>query len=68
MKESHSVVINVLVRGALLFGRFCFIFIAAKFLSLEELGVYSLIAVTIGFAMYFVGLDFYTYSTRLIIG
>lgn len=67
MKESHSVVINVLLRGSILFGRFCFIFVAAKFLSLQELGTYSLIAVTIGYAMYFVGLDFYTYSTRLII-
>jgi len=68
VKDRLSVLGNVFLRGAILLGRFCFIFVAARFLSLEELGIYSLLAVTIGYAMYFVGLDFYTYSSRLIIG
>ncbi|MEH6583196.1 MAG: hypothetical protein V7754_14740 [Halioglobus sp.] len=68
MTESFSVLANVLLRGATLFGRFCFIFVAAKYLPLDELGGYSLIAVTVGYALYLVGLDFYTYSTRQVIG
>jgi len=68
MAESVSVLANILLRGATLFGRFCFIFVAAKYLPLDELGSYSLIAVTVGYALYLVGLDFYTYSTRQVIG
>lgn len=44
--------------------RFCLIFFLAKLLSAEDYGVYGIIAAFIGYGLYFIGLDFYTYSTR----
>ena len=44
--------------------RFCLVFFLAKFLSAEDYGVYGIIAAFIGYGLYFIGLDFYTYSTR----
>lgn len=44
--------------------RFCLVFFLAKFLSTEDYGVYGIIAAFIGYGLYFIGLDFYTYSTR----
>ena len=61
-------VLNLCLRGMVLLGRFFFLFSAAKFLSLEDLGTYSLLAVTVGYAFYLVGLDFYSFTTRLLIG
>lgn len=39
----------------------------AKFLEPEQLGLYGLIAATIGYAMYAVGFEFYSFSTRELI-
>jgi O-antigen/teichoic acid export membrane protein len=45
-------------------GRFLLIFFLARILPPEELGAYGLLTATMGYAMYFLGLDFYTYSGR----
>lgn len=45
-------------------GKFLLIFLLAKILTPSELGIYGLLAVTIGYALYFLGLDFYTFSGR----
>lgn len=45
-----------------------FVFVAAKFLDLSELGIYSLVGATLAYAIYLLGLDFYTFTTRKIIG
>jgi len=44
--------------------RLLLIFLLAKFLSPEELGVFGLIVATIGFGVLLLGVDFYNYSHR----
>ena len=55
---------NLFIRGATLASRFILVIFIAKFLSSEELGVYSLFAASISYALFFVGMDFYTFSSR----
>lgn len=45
-------------------GKFLLIFFLARFLSPGDLGLYGLLVATVGYALFVVGLDFYTYSTR----
>lgn len=59
--------INVSLRGVTLVSKFLLIFFLARFLEPEELGLYGLVAATIGYALYLLGLDFYTYSTRALL-
>lgn len=68
--NSHSLVrmLNVLMRGVTLLCKFLLIFFLAKFLDPKEVGLYGLLAGTIGYALFAVGFEFYTYSTREIIG
>lgn len=47
--------------------RFLFVFLLAKYLDPAAVGYYGLFTATVGYALYFVGLDFYTYVTREII-
>lgn len=58
---------NLLIRGATLASRFVLVVFIAKFLSTEELGAYSLFAASITYALFFVGMDFYTFSSREIL-
>lgn len=58
---------NLLIRGATLASRFVLVIFIAKFLSAEELGAYSLFAASITYALFFVGMDFYTFSSREIL-
>ena len=58
---------NVALRGAALVARFLFIFFLAKFLDPASVGYYGIFVATVGYAMYFVGLDFYTYVSREIV-
>lgn len=44
--------------------RFIFIFFLAKYLSPADLGVYGLVAASVLYALFFVGIDFYTFTTR----
>lgn len=44
--------------------RFLFVFFLAKLLNPSEVGLYGLVTATISYSLYFVGLDFYTYTTR----
>ncbi len=60
-------ILNVALRSATLGTRFLFIFFLAKFLDPASVGYYGLFTATIGYALYFVGLDFYTYVTREIL-
>jgi O-antigen/teichoic acid export membrane protein len=67
----HSVntsrLVNLALHGTTLATRFVFIFFLAKYLDPASVGYYGLFAATVGYAIYFVGLDFYTYLTREII-
>lgn len=60
-------VINVILHGTTLATRFMFIFFLAKYLDPAAVGYYGLFTATVGYAIYFVGLDFYTYVTREVI-
>ncbi|QKS82242.1 lipopolysaccharide biosynthesis protein [Pseudomonas bijieensis] len=55
---------NVAIRGLTLVSKFLLIFFLARFLEPAELGIYGLLAATVGYSLYFLGFDFYTYSTR----
>ncbi|WP_339504601.1 lipopolysaccharide biosynthesis protein [Pseudomonas sp. RL_105y_Pfl2_101] len=55
---------NIAIRGLTLVSKFLLIFFLARFLEPSELGIYGLLAATIGYSLYLLGFDFYTYSTR----
>lgn len=59
--------LNVGLRSATLGARFIFIFFLAKYLDPASFGYYGLFTATVGYALYFVGLDFYTYVSREIL-
>jgi O-antigen/teichoic acid export membrane protein len=59
--------LNIGLRGATLGMRFLFIFFLAKYLDPASVGYYGLFTATVGYTLYFVGLDFYTYVTREIL-
>ncbi len=56
--------INLGLRGTTLVSKFLLIFFLAGFLEPKELGLYGLLLATIGYSMYLLGFDFYTYNTR----
>lgn len=60
-------ILNVGLRSITLGTRFLFIFFLAKYLEPTSIGYYGLFSAAIGYALYFVGLDFYTYVTREIL-
>lgn len=60
--------INIFIRGLVLLGRFVFLFALVKLLDPAQVGLYGLLVASIGYAIYFVGLDFYTYVNRLVSG
>lgn len=60
-------ILNVGLQSATLGTRFLFIFFLAKYLDPQSVGYYGLFSAAIGYCLYFVGLDFYTYVTREIL-
>lgn len=60
-------VANVTLRGATLASRFLFVFFFARFFEPASLGLYGLFSATVSYALYLVGFDFYTYTTREIL-
>ena len=61
-------ILNLLFRGLAIAGRFLVLIGIGRYLSETELGIYGLFYTSIILAIYFIGLDFYTYNTREIIG
>lgn len=59
--------INIALRGMTLASKFLLIFFLARFLEPAELGLYGLLTATIGYALYLLGFDFYTFTTREIL-
>ncbi|SFP76284.1 Membrane protein involved in the export of O-antigen and teichoic acid [Geopseudomonas sagittaria] len=55
---------NIALRGMTLASKFLLIFFLARFLEPAELGLYGLLTATIGYALYLLGFDFYTFTTR----
>jgi O-antigen/teichoic acid export membrane protein len=62
-----SRILNLSLHGTTLGTRFLFIFFLAKYLDPASVGYYGLFTAAVGYAMYFVGLDFYIFVTREII-
>jgi O-antigen/teichoic acid export membrane protein len=67
MMSYKEKILNVALRSLTLGTRFLFIFFLAKYLDPASVGYYGLFSAAIGYALYFVGLDFYTYVTREIL-
>ena len=60
-------ILNMTLRAGTLGSRFLFVFFLAKYLDPESVGYYGLFTATVGYFLYLVGLDFYTYTTREIL-
>lgn len=60
----YARIFNIGMRGLTLGSRFLFVFFIAKLLEPADLGLYGLVTAATGYALYLVGLDFYTYATR----
>src|SRR5690606_7394792 len=60
--------LNLSLRGATLTSKFALIFFLAIFLEPSDLGLYGLLTATISYSIYVIGFDFYTYSTRELLG
>lgn len=56
--------ISLTLRALTLGSKFILIFYMARFFSLEDIGYYSLLAASIGYSLYLLGFDFYTYASR----
>lgn len=67
MATNTNRLLNIGLHGATLGTRFLFIFFLAKYLDPASIGYYGLFTATVGYSLYFVGLDFYTYVTREIL-
>ena len=59
--------LNITLRGVTLGCRFLLIFFLARFLEPAQLGLYGLLTATIGYSLYLLGFDFYTFTTREIL-
>ncbi|WP_417539279.1 lipopolysaccharide biosynthesis protein [Marinobacter sp.] len=64
MKHLLIRLINLGLRGTTLVSKFLLIFMLARYLEPAELGLYGLLTVTIGYSLYFLGFDFYIFTTR----
>jgi len=60
-------ILNIFLRGITLISKLFLIVFLAKLLPPEQIGVYGLVIATISYALYLVGFDFYTFSTREIV-
>lgn len=60
----YKKIFNMLLRGLTLVSKFSLVFFLARFLEPAELGIYGLLSATVSYSLYFLGIDFYTYTTR----
>ena len=66
--EHAAKVLSVILRVWTLLSRFLLIFSLAYFLKPSELGAFGLLSVSISYAIYLLGFDFYNFSSRQIAG
>ena len=66
-KFTRTRILNVALQGVTLATRFLLIFFLARFLEPAQLGLYGLLTATIGYSLYLLGFDFYTFTTREIL-
>lgn len=60
--------INVGLRGSTLLSKFSLLFFLAYFLEPSAVALYGLVAATVAYSIYGLGFDFYSYSTRELLG
>lgn len=65
--ETALRIINIGLRGGTLASKLLFLLFIAKYFPPGDLGTYGLIVVTIAYATYLFGFEFYTFSSREII-
>lgn len=56
--------LNVVIRGATLLSKFLLIVFLAKLLKPHELGLFGLLVATVGYAIYLLGFEFYSFAIR----
>jgi O-antigen/teichoic acid export membrane protein len=61
-------IINLGMRACTLTAKFVLLFFMAKYLSPEDVALYGLMYATVAYSVYFLGFDFYTFTTRELIG
>ena len=61
-------IFNIGILGATLLIKFLLVLCLAAFMPPEDIGLYGLITVTVSYSIYFLGFEFYTYSTRNLVG
>lgn len=59
---------NVILRGATLGSKFVLLIVIAEFMTPTAVGQYGILVATVNYALFVLGLDFYTYSTREMLG
>jgi O-antigen/teichoic acid export membrane protein len=59
---------NFLCRSGGIFAKFLLVIYITKSMSLETLGLYNLISVTVAWSIYVLGFEFYSFSLRQIVG
>lgn len=64
MKISIVRLASVCLRGFTLLSKFLLIVVLAKYLEPSSLGLYGLVVASVSYAIYPLGFEFYTYSTR----
>lgn len=67
MSSPSKRLLNLCLRGTTLVSKFALVFVLAKFLEPAEVGLYGLVAATVAFCLFALGLEFYTYSMRELI-
>ncbi|WP_337049724.1 hypothetical protein [Serratia fonticola] len=55
---------SIILRGGTLASKFVLIVFLARYLSLDELGIYALVVASVSYCLYLLGMDFYTFSSR----
>lgn len=60
--------ISIVLRLSAMASKFILLFLLAKFLPVDQIGNYGLLTAFLGYFVLAVGFDFYTYTTREIIG
>ncbi len=63
----YQCLVNIGIRGLTLSSKFLLVFFLAKFLEPRDVGVYGLLTAAVGYGIYFVGFEFYTFSSRELI-
>ncbi|WP_302174224.1 lipopolysaccharide biosynthesis protein [uncultured Hydrogenophaga sp.] len=61
------VVSSIALRGLTLGGRFLLLFLLAHWLTPADLGTYGLVTAVVGYGIYLIGWEFYTYSGRRLV-